>query len=53
MTHATKAVMKLLLSDNIKLQVKSKPLYSEQDLINCIDKIEVVDYYQTVEHKGI
>ena len=30
MTHATKAVMKLLLSDNIRLQSRSKPLYTEQ-----------------------
>ena len=27
MTHATKAVMKMLLSDNIKLQTRSRPLY--------------------------
>eukprot|EP00597_Dinobryon_sp_UTEXLB2267_P006642 CAMPEP_0170083002 /NCGR_PEP_ID=MMETSP0019_2-20121128/18424_1 /TAXON_ID=98059 /ORGANISM="Dinobryon sp., Strain UTEXLB2267" /LENGTH=679 /DNA_ID=CAMNT_0010298105 /DNA_START=38 /DNA_END=2077 /DNA_ORIENTATION=+ len=53
MTHATKAVMKLLLSDNIKLQFKQNPLYSEQDLQNCIDKVEVVDFHQTVEHHGI
>ena len=30
MTHATKAVMKLLLADNIRLQFKTAPLYSEQ-----------------------
>jgi cleavage and polyadenylation specificity factor subunit 3 len=30
MTHASKAVMKLLLSDNIRLQHRSAPLYSEQ-----------------------
>lgn len=30
MTHATKAVMKLLLSDNIRLQFKNAPLYNEQ-----------------------
>ena len=53
MTHATKAVMKLLLSDNIRLQSSRTALYTEQDLNNCIDKIEVVDYHQTVEHKGI
>ena len=52
MTHATKAVMKMLLSDNIKLQTRSRPLYSEQELQSCIDKIEVVDYHQTIEHRG-
>jgi predicted metal-dependent RNase len=30
MTHATKAVMRMLLSDNIKLQTRTRPLYSEQ-----------------------
>lgn len=52
MTHATKAVMKLLLSDNIRLQTK-QGLYNEQDLQNCIEKIEVIDFHQTGEHKGI
>jgi cleavage and polyadenylation specificity factor subunit 3 len=52
MTHATKAVMKMLLSDNIKLQTRSRPLYSESELQSCVDKIEVVDYHQTIEHRG-
>ena len=38
MTHATKAVMKLLLSDNIKLQFKQNPLYSEQVNFSQYDK---------------
>ena len=53
MTHATKAVMKLLLSDNIKLQIKTKPLYNEIDLEKCIDKIEVIDYYETIDCRGV
>lgn len=53
MTHATKAVMKLLLSDNIRLQKDKDSLYSEEDLQNCIDKIDVIDYYQTKEYRGI
>lgn len=53
MTHATKAVMKLLLSDNIRLQKDKDSLYSEEDLQNCIDKIDVIDYYQTKEFRGI
>ena len=32
MTHATKAVMKLLLSDNIRLQSKARSLYDEKVL---------------------
>jgi cleavage and polyadenylation specificity factor subunit 3 len=55
MTHATKAVMRLLVSDFIKLLGASKggALYSENELISCIEKIEVVDYHHTIEHKGI
>jgi cleavage and polyadenylation specificity factor subunit 3 len=55
MTHATKAVMRLLVSDFIKLLGSSKggALYSESELISCIEKIEVVDYHHTIEHKGI
>ena len=53
MTHATKAVMRLLLADNLKLQSWNKPLYTEADLQRCVDKCEVVDYHQTVEYKGI
>ena len=30
MTHATKAVMRLLLADNIRLQARAKPLYTDQ-----------------------
>jgi cleavage and polyadenylation specificity factor subunit 3 len=55
MTHATKAVMRLLVSDFIKLLGSSRggALYSDADLLNCIEKIEVVDYHHTIEHKGI
>lgn len=53
MTHATKAVMKLLLADNIRLHSKYPPLYNEQDLQNCMEKVDVVNFHQTVEYKGI
>ena len=57
MTHATKAVMRLLVSDFIKLQFgssrQSDALFTDVDLANCIEKIEVIDFHQTVEHKGI
>ena len=57
MTHATKAVMRLLVADFIKLQFggsrQSSALFSDLDLANCIEKIEVVDFHQTIEHKGI
>lgn len=53
MTHATKAVMKILLSDNIKLQSRSNMLYNEQDLQNCVEKIDTIDFHQTIDLKGI
>mmetsp|Transcript_5106 Transcript_5106/g.7817 ORF Transcript_5106/g.7817 Transcript_5106/m.7817 type:complete len:814 (-) Transcript_5106:54-2495(-) len=55
MTHATKAVMRILVSDTLKLlgSSRSGALYTDADLLNCIDKIEVLDYHRTVEHKGI
>jgi cleavage and polyadenylation specificity factor subunit 3 len=28
-------------------------LYTEQELANCLEKIEVMNYHQEVEHKGI
>ena len=56
MTHATKAVMRLLLSDNIRLQSRLPPLYTEQvKLIRLLitmmiddDDVDVVRNYKTV-----
>jgi cleavage and polyadenylation specificity factor subunit 3 len=28
-------------------------IIKQKDLQNCVDKIEVVDYHQTIEHNGI
>ena len=56
MTHATKAVMQLLISDFVKLGGGNKStsnLFNDQDFKNCMDKIEVIDYHTTVTHKGI
>lgn len=55
MTHATKAVMKLLLADNIRQNVSksTRPLYTNKELSSCIDKIETIDYHQTIDVKGI
>jgi cleavage and polyadenylation specificity factor subunit 3 len=53
MTHPTKAVIKLLLGDYIRLiSIKNAAapdedvLYTEAELQSCIDKIELVDYHQ-------
>eukprot|EP01041_Mallomonas_annulata_P002374 gene2374-4609_t len=51
MTHATKAVMRLLVADSVKLTKGG--LYDDDDLQNCLSKIEVIDFHQSTEFKGI
>ena len=43
MTHAMKAIYKLLLSDYVKVSIVSVEdmLYDEQDILRSMDKIEV------------
>lgn len=58
MTPPTKAVMRLLLGDYLRLmQMKNvKPedtLYTEADLISCCDKVELIDYHTTVTLGGL
>lgn len=55
MTHATKAIYKLLLSDYVKVSKTSfeDMLYDEQDILHSMDKIEVIDFHQTLEVNGI
>eukprot|EP00262_Sarcandra_glabra_P021002 TRINITY_DN858_c0_g3_i1.p1 TRINITY_DN858_c0_g3~~TRINITY_DN858_c0_g3_i1.p1 ORF type:complete len:700 (+),score=105.45 TRINITY_DN858_c0_g3_i1:536-2635(+) len=55
MTHATKAVYKLLLSDYVKVSKVSVEdmLYDEQDILRSMDTIEVIDFHQTLEVNGI
>ena len=59
MTHPTKAVIRLLLGDYLKLmnmkrggiksEEESDVLYTEADLQSCVDKIELIDYHQTID----
>lgn len=55
MTHATKAIYRWLLADYIKVSNNSTEqlLYSEQDLKNSMDKIEVVNFHEIKEVLGI
>lgn len=53
MTHPTKAVMRLLLGDYLRLlQMKNAQpedvLYTEADLNACLNKVELVDFHTTV-----
>jgi cleavage and polyadenylation specificity factor subunit 3 len=57
MTFPTKAVLRLLLGDYLRLlQMRnSKPedmLYTEAELINCLNKVELIDYHTTVNLPG-
>ncbi|XP_068634489.1 cleavage and polyadenylation specificity factor subunit 3-I-like [Aristolochia californica] len=55
MTHATKAIYRLLLSDYVKVSKVSVEdmLFDEQDILRSMEKIEVIDYHQTQEVNGI
>lgn len=63
MTHATKAVLHLMLRDYLRLMnmrgrsrdVSEQPdvLYTEEDLNNCMKKIELIDYHSVVQHKNV
>ncbi|GFP99223.1 cleavage and polyadenylation specificity factor subunit 3-i [Phtheirospermum japonicum] len=55
MTHATKAIYKLLLSDYVKVSKVSVAdmLFDEQDILHSMEKIEVIDFHQTLEVNGV
>ena len=63
MTHPTKAVIRLLLGDYLRLMSikkgsgggggddssnNSDVLYTEEELMKCCDRIELIDYHQTI-----
>jgi cleavage and polyadenylation specificity factor subunit 3 len=58
MTHPTKAVIRLLLGDYIRLlQMKNSSaddmLYTEVELQKCLDRVELIDFHTTVTVGGI
>lgn len=61
MTHPTKAVLRLLLGDYLRLlqmrsggdSSSSEALYNETDLHNCMNKIELIDYHETRTVQGM
>ncbi|XP_061990146.1 cleavage and polyadenylation specificity factor subunit 3-I-like isoform X1 [Rosa rugosa] len=55
MTYATKAIYRLLLADYMKVSKVSVEdmLFDEKDINASMDKIEVIDFHQTVEVEGI
>eukprot|EP00560_Eucampia_antarctica_P005564 CAMPEP_0197842840 /NCGR_PEP_ID=MMETSP1437-20131217/46971_1 /TAXON_ID=49252 ORGANISM="Eucampia antarctica, Strain CCMP1452" /NCGR_SAMPLE_ID=MMETSP1437 /ASSEMBLY_ACC=CAM_ASM_001096 /LENGTH=764 /DNA_ID=CAMNT_0043452779 /DNA_START=229 /DNA_END=2523 /DNA_ORIENTATION=- len=51
MTHPTKAVIRLLLGDYLRLLSMKREedvLYTESELQSCIEKIELIDFHQTI-----
>eukprot|EP01083_Nonionella_stella_P096646 271740_1 len=55
MTHPTKSIYKLILQDYVKVSTISveETLYTEKDLLNSMEKIETVNYHQSVHVNGI
>lgn len=55
MTHPTKAVYGMLLRDFAKLTrtASDDALYSEKDVDASLEKIEVIDFHQTITVNGI
>ncbi|KAG5384615.1 hypothetical protein IGI04_036085 [Brassica rapa subsp. trilocularis] len=55
MTHATKAIYKLLLTDYVKVSKVSVEdiLFDEHDINKSMDKIEVIDFHKTVDVNDI
>ena len=55
MTHPTKSIYKLILQDYIRVSHLSVEdvLYTEQDLLHSMDKIDVLNFHEVVHHKGI
>ncbi|KAI5149999.1 cleavage and polyadenylation specificity factor subunit 3 [Enteropsectra breve] len=55
MTHPTKAILKWLLNDYIRVinSASEQDFYSEEDLANCYQKITPIDYHEMFEIEGI
>lgn len=53
MTHATKAIYKIILNDYVRVTSGEDKLYDEKDLMRSMERIELIDYHQVVTHKGV
>src|SRR3989338_4349226 len=55
MTHPTKAIYKLMLSDYVKVSniAVNELLYTEADLERSMEKIEPINFHQEFSHNGI
>lgn len=48
MTKATKNVMKMVLRDFIRVTTDENALYTAEDIINCYNKIQSIDFMQVM-----
>ncbi|CAG9321353.1 unnamed protein product [Blepharisma stoltei] len=56
MTHPTKAILKLLFSDYVKVSnigTDAEKLYTPQDLNAALEKVKLIDYHQELDIGGI
>ena len=53
MTHPTKAIYKILMHDAARVGKDEDKLFDERDILTSMEKIELIDYHQTLRHKGI
>ncbi|KAH3758165.1 cleavage and polyadenylation specificity factor subunit 3-I [Pelomyxa schiedti] len=55
MTYPTNSIYKLLLSDFVRKSNSpaDEMLYTEQDLLHSMERIERIDYHEELEHNGI
>ena len=53
MTHPTKAIFKILQHDAVKVGHEEGRLTDEKNMLAAMDKIELINYHQTLEHKGV
>lgn len=55
MTHPTKAICKMVLSDFVRVAdvASSDALFDEDDLNKSMENVELIDYHQEKQYKGI
>ena len=53
MTHPTKAIYKILMHDAARVGKDEDRLFDERDILSSMEKVELIDYHQTLRHKGI
>ena len=53
MTHPTKAVYSMLLTDAARVGGSEHSLYSAKDVEHSLAKVEVLDFHQTITVDGV